>query len=69
MLWLVIKGASYQIVSCNLHQENGKHQLWIERARGKSIKVKESEKYEDVKELKDAIDFAIKQGYPSFEVE
>lgn len=68
MLWLVIEGASYQIISCNLHQEGNKHQLWVERARGKSVKIKESDDFEEVKEIKDAIDFAIKNGTPTLEL-
>jgi hypothetical protein len=73
MLWLVIKGSSHQIISCNIHSEdktgNGLYQLWVERPNGKTLKIIESKNEEDVQEVKDAIDFAIKSGHPSLELE
>lgn len=68
MLWLVIKGASYQIISCNIHEENGVHKLWIERPNGKSLKIKESKHFDEVKEVKDAIDYAIRKGHTTLEL-
>lgn len=68
MLWLVIKGASHQIISCNIHKESGLFQLWIERPNGKTLKISESKHLADVQEVKDAIDYAIKTGQPSLEL-
>lgn len=68
MLWLIKEGASHQVVGCNIHEENGKHQLWVERSNGKSVKIAESKNREDVKEVKGAIDFAIKKGDPVLEL-
>lgn len=62
MLWLIIEGASHQIISCNIHEEHGKHQLWIERPNKKSLKIIESENLSDVQEIKEAIDYAIEKG-------
>lgn len=69
MLWLVTKGASYQITSTNMVFKDGKHQLWVERLNGKGLKVLESEDEASVKEHKDAIDTAIRLGAPTFELE
>jgi hypothetical protein len=76
MLWLVIKGSSHQIISCNIAivdlTGNGvkdTYQLWVERPNGKSLKIIESRDEKDIQEVKDAIDFAIKSGHPSLELE
>lgn len=69
MLWLVNKGSSHQIVSCNIHKDKGNYQLWVERPNGKTLKVKESRDAEDVQIIKEAIDFAIRSGHPTLELE
>ena len=69
MLWLVIKGASHQIISSNIHSEKGKHQLWVERPNGKTLKVRESGNLQDVQEVKNAIDYAVKHKHSSLELE
>lgn len=72
MLWLIVKGASHQIISANIHSEkkpNGLHQLWVERPTGKTLKIIESRDMKEVKIVKDAIDYAIKHGDPSLELE
>lgn len=68
MLWLVMKGQSEQIIACNIYNENGKHQLWVERANGKTRKIKESKSFDEVNEVKEAIDFAIREGHKSLEL-
>lgn len=68
MLWLVVRGASYQIIGCNIHQENGKYQLWVLRQNGKSLKIVENENEEEVKTVKEAIDYAIKHREPTLEL-
>ena len=62
MLWLVIKGASHQIISCNVHQENGKFQLWVERPNGKNMKIVEDTNEAEVLLVKEAIDYAIENN-------
>jgi len=64
MLWLIIKNASHQIMSCNIHETEDKNkeplfQLWITRPNGKNLKIKESYKRNVIEEIKNAIDFAI----------
>jgi hypothetical protein len=61
MLWLVKGDFSHQIISCNIHEENGVYQLWITRPNGKSMKLKESRVKDDVSIIKEAIDYAIEQ--------
>jgi hypothetical protein len=68
MLWLIIKGASYQIVGCNVYEEKGKFQLWIERPNGKTLKIVESKEKSDVELVKNAIDYAIAHHEPSLEL-
>jgi len=62
MLWVIVGDASYEIVSCNVHEKDGIFSIWIERPNGKTLKLKESEKEEDVKIIKEAIDYAISKG-------
>ena len=68
MLWLIIGDYSHQIVSCNLFSENGKHQLWVTRPNNLGLKVKESDNIEEIRELKEAIDFAIENKYSTFKL-
>lgn len=64
MLWLIIKNASHQIMSCNIHEDEDKNknplfQLWITRPNGKNLKIKESNNRNIIEEIKEAIDYAI----------
>jgi len=59
MLWLVINGESHQIIGCNTHERNGKHQLWVERVNGKTMLISESKDKDEIDLVKDAIDYAI----------
>jgi len=69
MLWLIINEASHQIISCNTHTtDKGVHQIWIERPNGKTMLIHESKNKEEVTEIKEAIDFAIKHGHKTLEI-
>lgn len=68
MLWLIVKGASHQIISCNVHKENDKFQLWVERPNGKSLKIAEHQDEKEIELIKEAIDFAIKNRDPVLEL-
>lgn len=68
MLWLIIENASHEIVACNTIEREGKYQIWVERANGKSLKVRESENAEEIEEVKDAIDFAIENGHKTLKI-
>ncbi len=62
MIWIIKDEMSHQIISCNVHLEDGKHQLWVTRPNGKSLKLQESEQKEEVMIIKEAIDFAIEHN-------
>jgi hypothetical protein len=65
MLWLVInEDLSYQIVSCNISQKGDVYELWVTRPNEKSLKIKEDTDKAKLKEIKDAIDFAIETKEP-----
>jgi hypothetical protein len=65
----VNKGASHQIISCNMHNKDGKHQLWVERPSGKTLKIVESKDINEVQIVKDAIDHCIKNGIKSLKID
>lgn len=64
MLWLDVGFASYVINGYNKAHSGGKHQLWVERANGKSLKVFESENEAEVDEICQAIDYAVTNEIP-----
>lgn len=64
MLWIIIEGASHQIISCNIHHENDVYQLWVERPNGKSLKLAEDANKNEIQLIKDAIDHAIETHDP-----
>ena len=68
MLWIVVKEASHQIISCNTHKDGDKYQLWVERPNGKSLKIVESTDKSEVELVKEAIDYAIKNREPVLEL-
>lgn len=63
MLWLIMKDSSHQIISCNTHEREGVHEVWVERVNGKSMKVEESGDAQLVADVREAIDFAIHNGH------
>lgn len=70
MLWLQIEPTkSHEIISCNTCvTKEGFHQVWVERPNGKTLMVKESESENEIKEIKEAIDFAISVGEKSLKL-
>lgn len=68
MLWIIKEGSSHEIVGCNIHEEKGNHQLWVERPNGRSTKIAENKNRDEVKLVKEAIDHAIKIGDPVLEL-
>ena len=58
-LWLITKKASYQIIACNVHEKDGKHQLWVERANGKTLLIEENEDAREIQLIKEAIEYAL----------
>ncbi len=66
----IIKGEStFTAMEHNIHQQDGKYQLWITRPNGKSFKVSEDDKVEKIQELKSAIDYAIEKGEAAFRID
>lgn len=63
MLWLIVGDSSHEIISCNTYFREGKHQVWVERVNGKTMKVGESENKQEVLDIKEAIDYAIQEGH------
>jgi hypothetical protein len=63
MLWLITGESSHEIISCNTIFRDGKHQIWVERPNGKTMKVGESSEQQEVHDIKDAIDYAIENGH------
>ena len=68
MLWIISNGQSCAITGCNIHSKNGVHQVWVERTGGKTLKIAESVDIEDVKVVKEAIDYAVKMGEKVLEI-
>lgn len=58
-MWLIDKEFSHEIISCNIHENDGVHELWVTRPNGKSLKIQENKDRAVVEELKEAIDYAI----------
>lgn len=69
MLWLITGKQSHQITACNIHEVDGKYQVWVERSNGKSMKLKESHDLEEIEVYKKAIDFAVANGHKSLELD
>lgn len=68
MFWLIIEDVSHQIMSCNIHQTNNKFELWVTRPNDKNLKIAESTDEVDIREIKDAIDYAIENGIPALRI-
>ena len=64
-MWIIKDQASYQITSANLHKKGDLHQVWVERASGKTLLLHESTNEAEVREVKDAIDYAIQNKIPT----
>jgi hypothetical protein len=64
-MWLIKGDFSHQIISCNIHEDNGLFQIWVTRPNGKSMKIDENKDRNIVQEIKDAIDYAIEHNEPA----
>lgn len=62
MIWIIKDDMSHQIISCNIHEENGVYQLWVTRPNGKNLKLDENKNKAIVMEVKSAIDYAIEHN-------
>lgn len=68
MIWIIKGSESHEIISCNTAINKDKGQLWVTRPNDKNLKVFEGSA-DDVKELKEAIDYAIKHNEKTFIIE
>ena len=69
MLWLISSNYSAQVTSCNIHEKDGKYQVWVEKPSGSTKLIKESKDKHEVGEIKSAIDFAITNGHKVLELD
>ena len=67
-MWIKYKGASYQIISANIHEQGENTSVWVGRPTGQSLKVFESNNKEEAQEVLDAINFALEQSIPVLEL-
>ncbi|TCX53806.1 hypothetical protein [Dehalobacter sp. 14DCB1] len=66
-IWLVIDPTkSESIISCNTFINGDKHELWVTKPTGKTMKVLENTDHEEIQRYKDAIDYAISKRDPIF---
>lgn len=63
MIWLILNDISMQVAGCNEHTKGNTHQLWVERQNGKSMLIYESKDKAEITERREAIDFAVAEGY------
>lgn len=69
MIWINIGDKSYQATGINVAtDENGIASLWIEKPTGKTMNVLTATE-DVVREHKEAIDFAVKEGHKIYEIE
>lgn len=68
MIWIIKGNESHEIISCNTAIDDKKSELWVTRPNGKNLKIFEGSS-DDVKELKEAIDYAIKHNEKTFTIE
>lgn len=68
MIWINIGDKSYQATGINIAKHEGdKASLWIEKHTGKTMQILTSDE-ETIREHKEAIDFAIKEGHKIYEI-
>ena len=69
MVWVNLGAVSYQLIgiTTSANKANDKYFLYGERANGSAIRLRESTK-EDIMELKEAFDYAVKSGFPMFDL-
>ena len=67
MIWLNIGDKSYQATGINISIEGSIASLWIEKPTGKTMKILSGD-VEIIREHKEAIDFAVKEGHKIYEI-
>ena len=67
MIWLNIGDKSYQATGINISIEGKVASLWIEKPTGKTMKILSGDA-EIIREHKEAIDFAVKEGHKIYEI-
>lgn len=69
MIWINIGDKSYQATGINIAtHEEGRASLWIERPTGKTLQIL-NDNEDVVREHKEAIDFAVKEGHKIYEIQ
>ena len=62
-MWIVEDKLSYEIIGVNIHTTvNNMHEVWATKKDGKTKLIKKSKDINEVSEIKEAIDYAIKTG-------
>jgi hypothetical protein len=69
VIWIIKGDESYQINALNVTKRNNNFELWITRSDGSGLKILQDKDEGIVKEYKEAIDFAIKEGKNVFKIE
>ena len=68
MIWINIGDKSYQATGINVATTNdGFASLWIEKPTGKTMNVLTADE-STIREHKEAIDFAVKDGHKIYEI-
>ena len=67
-MWIKKGHETYQIISVNLHEKDGKHSVWAERPRGNTMKLGESTSKQEVEIIKNAIEYAIENNVKVLEL-
>ena len=67
MIWLNIGDKSYQATGINISIEGNVASLWIVKPTGKSMIILSGDA-EIIREHKEAIDFAVKEGHKIYEI-
>lgn len=70
MIWINVGERSYQATAINVAREKdeeGKSALWIERPSGNSVKLLVGSS-DEMMEHKNAIDFAVDNGFKTYEI-
>ena len=71
MIWIVKGDESHQIISSNVFEteETEEYEVWVTRPNGKNLKIMTHKEKSEAKLLKEALDFAIKDGHTTFTVD
>ena len=58
----VDKDTTYAVIAYNIHEKDGKHEMWIRKADGKALLIDRRDTEEEVRIYKNAFDYAIEKG-------